>query len=82
MSLWMIMIKIASCVRYDNDTDTDTRSPAGSRKQTPTPDTISGHAARGSRNSFPWPSIIPAESRNMQCLDHQLDKIMQIFNSG
>ena len=52
---------IASCVRCDHDTDTDTRSPAGPRKQTPTPDTISeGDAARGSRNSFPWPSIIPA----------------------
>ena len=53
--------QIASCVRCDHDTDTDTRSPAGPRKQTPTPDTISeGDAARGSRNSFPWPSIIPA----------------------
>ena len=54
------MIKIVSCVRCDNDTDTDTRSPAGPRKQTPTPDTIRD-AARGSRNSFPWPSIIPAQ---------------------
>lgn len=74
MSLWLVMIKIVSCVQCDNDTDTDTRSPAGPRKQTPTPDTISDTRPGEAGKAFLGLPSFQHKTRNMQCLNHQLDK--------
>ena len=69
-----MMIKIVSCVRCDNDTDTDTRSPAGPRKQTPTPDTISDTRPGEAGTAFLGLPSFQHKTRNMQCLNHQFDK--------